>query len=221
MKIEIKNKELLIKNALVISIIALLFACFWWQLRTHISLKQELNKKGEAFKEAKSASRRLKKLQRQIQELEEREKTINKKVPRNEKQPLGLVRALTSIAGEIGLRNAVFTIKEPKKAAHTEQEIMTMAEQQESLYEGASLPPEIQPAFSEEQSAGPPPAGPNALKLEMSFEGTYAQVLSFLKRVGGLERVVAVEEITMERRKEILPYQKVVLGLVAYTFLNQ
>jgi Tfp pilus assembly protein PilO len=215
MKLEIENKALFAKNVLVVSLMVLLFACFLWQLRINLSLQQELNKKQEEFKEAASASKRLKKLQRQMQELEEQEKTINNKVPRNEKNPLGLVRTLTNIAADIGLRNAVFTIQESKKL---EQEVMSLAQQQEGLNEDTSSPPKVLPAFSQGQSASPPPAGPSALKLEMSFAGTYAQVLNFLKRAAAIERVVAVEAITMERKRETLPYQQISLRLITYTF---
>lgn len=189
MKIEIKNNPLFVKNAIAVSVIALLFACFLWQIRTNISLKQELNTKKEEFKEARSASRRLKKLQRQILALEEREKTINSMVPRNEQQPLGLVRTLSGLAADTGLKNAAFTIKGGKAAPSDAQ--------------------------------APLPAGIDSLRLEMSFEAALAQTLDFLKRAAGIERVVAVEKVEIERKKEILPCQKVTLELVAYTFSGE
>lgn len=189
MKIEIKNNPVFVKSAAWFSVIALLFACFLWQIRANISLKQELNTKNEEFKEAKSASKRLKKLQRQIQDLEEREKTINNKAPRNENQPLGLIRTLNGLAADIGLKNAVFTIKE-KKSSDSQLQAMP-----------AALP-----------------LGINSLRLEMSFEAALAQALDFLKMAAKIERVVAVEKIEVARKKEILPHQKVTLELVAYTF---
>lgn len=191
MKAEIKNRPLVVKNALWVAAIALLFACFLWQIRLNSSLRQELHNKKEEFKEASSAGKRLKKLQKQIQELEEREKIIDNRVPRNEQQPLNLVRTLTGLAADIGLKNTVFTIKE-RKASSSE------------------------PAMN-----APLPPGLDSLRLEMSFEGVYSQALDFLKRAERIERVVAVEKVEIERKKEILPCQKVTLELVAYTFLNQ
>lgn len=192
MKIEIKNNPLFAKNAIAASLIALLFACFLWQVRTNISLKQELNTKRGEFKEAKSASKRLKKLQQQIQELEEREKTINSMVTRNEQQPLGLVRALSGLAADAGLKNAAFTIK-AKKADASDTQAME----------------------------APLPAGLDSLRLEMSFEAALAQTLDFLKKAAKIERVVAAEKIEIGREKEISPRQKVTLELVAYTFSGE
>ncbi|TAN62309.1 hypothetical protein EPN16_01910 [bacterium] len=192
MKIEINNNPFFAKNAIAFSVIALLFACFLWQIRANISLKQELNTKKDEFKEAKSASRRLKKLQQQIQGLEGREKTVNSMVPRNEQQPLGLVRTLSGLAADTGLKNAAFTIKEGKAAPSGAQAMET-----------------------------PLPAGIGSLRVEMSFESALSQALDFLKRAASIERVVAVEKVKIERKKEILPHQKVTLELVAYTFSGE
>lgn len=207
MKIEIKDRALFAKNALEISIIILLCVCFAWQLKTNISLKQELNTKREEFKEARYASRRLKKLQRQIQEMQEREKTINNMVTRNEQQPLGLVRTLSGLAADTGLKNAAFTIK-GKKAAPPGTQAME-----------APLPAGIDSGTQAMEA--PLPAGIDSLRLEMSFEAALAQTLDFLKKTTDIERVVEVEKAEIERKKEILPRQKVTLELVAYTFSGE
>lgn len=191
MKIEIKNQNLFIKNASAIILIVLLFSLFLWGLKINSRLTQELAvKKGEQ-KEAKSASKRLKALQKQFQALEQKEKTVGLRVPANEKHPFSLIRTLTSIAGEIGLKGPSFdTLTED-------------AGQQEAagIQVSTSLPP-----------------GPKPIKLEMNFTATHQQLLKFLDRLMNLERIAAVEEIKIERDKKILPRQKVSLQLVTYTF---
>ncbi len=222
MRIEIKDKGLLIKNAAAASAIVLLFICFVWQVRVNTSLRQQLSVKKAEFKEAKSASSRLKKLQRQIQYLEEKERAINNQAPAGEKQPFDLVKTLTSVSADIGLRNMTFTIKGPEKPAQAGEGAMTVTQQQEGLEEDSSGAQENQAQIAETQTyAAAPATGPVPVKLELSFEATYPQALNFLKRVSGLERVVAVESIKIGRKKEILPYQKVSLKLVAYSFPAQ
>jgi Tfp pilus assembly protein PilO len=231
MQIEIKSRGGFIKNAAVVCLIILLFICSVWQIRVNVSLKQQLNAKRAEFKEAMSASKRLVKLQRQIQEIEEKERAINNQVPRAEQKPFGLVKALTAVAGEIGLRNIVFTINgtEKEKWAQPQQEAMTMLQQQEEPDESSFMAPESQALMSETPArlkngavgqayAAAPAAGPIPLKLELGFKATYSQALNFLKRINGLERVVAVEGIRIERKKETLPFQKVSFELVTYAF---
>ena len=202
MKIGIKNKELFIKNAAVISLIVLLFLLFLWGLKINSRLAQELAVKKGEHKEAKSASRRLRALQKQLQDLEQKEKTIGLRVPTNEKHPFSLIRTLTSIAGEIGLKGPSFAMKD--SATQTSDGTLT---QDAGQPEAAGI----------QASANLPP-GPKPIRIEMNFTATYQQLLKFLDRLMNLERIAAAEEIKIERDKKTLPRQKISLQLVTYVF---
>lgn len=202
MKIEIKNKKSFIKNAAAISLIVILFLSFLWGSKINSRLTEELAVKKGEHKEAKSASKRLKAFQKQLQALEQKEKTIGLRVPTNEKHPFILIRTLTSIAGEIGLKGPSFAMND--SAAQTSDDALT---QEAGQQEAAGI----------QVSASPPP-GPKPIRLEMSFTATYQQLLEFLDRLMNLERIVAAEEIKIERDKKTLPRQKISLQLVTYVF---
>jgi len=72
-----------------------------------------------------------------------------------------------------------------------------------------------------DQSVSGPGAGLSPLYFAMVCEGTYPQLLEFLKELTSLERVVAVEKIEVKRGKDILPYQQITISFVTYTFLTQ
>jgi Tfp pilus assembly protein PilO len=61
----------------------------------------------------------------------------------------------------------------------------------------------------------------DSLFFEMVFEGTFSQTLDFLKAISELERLVSVEKMQIERGEDILPRQKVILNLVAYTAVKK
>lgn len=205
MKIEIKNKNPFIKNAAAISLIVPLFLLSIWGLKINSRLTQELAVKKGEHKEAKSASKRLKALQEQLQALEQKEKTVGLRVPTNEKHPFGLIRTLTSIAGEIGLKDLSFTMKGPADSStQTSDDTLT---QEAGQQEAAGI----------QVSTGLPP-GPKPIRLEMHFTAAYQQLLKFLDRLMDLERIIAAEEIKIERDKKTLPRQKISLQLVTYVF---
>lgn len=197
MKIGIKNKALFIENAAVAVAIILLSFLSISGLKLNTRLARELALKKSEHKEARSAGKRLKALQKQVQDLEQKEKTIGIRVPAHEKLPFILIRTLTAIAGEAGLKKPAFRIDETDE---------TQAQQ---------ITQQDAPAVQGDTGALP---GPKPIKLQMSFEATYQQALSFLEKINNLERVVKVEQIKIERKKEILPCQKVSLQLVTYTF---
>lgn len=206
MNIEIKNKRLFIKNAATVSLIVLLFLVFIWGMKINSRLAQELAVKKSEHKEAKSASKRLKAFQKELQNLEQKEKIIGLRVPTtNEKQPFSLIRTLTAIASETGLTDFSFTMKEPgDSATQTSDDALTQGASQSGsvgIQASLSLPP-----------------GPKPIRLQMNFAATYQQLLKFLDRLMNLERIVSAQEIKIERDKKELPRQKISLQLVAYVF---
>lgn len=181
------NMMVLIVLILLLGVSALLF-------KKNRDLKHTLKEKRLELKEAKLASRKLEALEKQSQDLKRKEDSLHRKAPFNEKQPLGLVKKLISIAGEKGLRGMTIIIKEKKETASGAQE---------------------EPVQPEPVESGPAPR-----YLELKFESNFSQLLGFLEQVFNLERIVKVEGISIERKKEVSAYQRVSLELVTYTFLQ-
>lgn len=188
---KIKNILPWIKIAAAAGCVLLIILFGLWQLNTSLNLGRELSQKTSALKEAQAASQSLKKLQDRISELERSEKIINIRVPLAEKYPFELIRTLTAIAQRAGLRKAVFSLKDENTGGDTAP---------------AGYP------------AGDLTNRPKPAEIEMNFEGTYSQLVRFLERLRSLERVVVVQGIKIERKKEILPCQQISLRLITYTF---
>ncbi|MDD5348228.1 MAG: type 4a pilus biogenesis protein PilO [Candidatus Omnitrophica bacterium] len=75
-----------------------------------------------------------------------------------------------------------------------------------------------QSALPLEGAAALPAETLQPLYIQMDAEAAFPQVLSFLERLAGLERIVQVERAEISRRKEAVPYQAVTLNLVTYSF---
>ncbi len=147
---------------------------------------------------------------------------LYKKVPLDEKEPLVLMKTIIRLGGESGLRGISINLKEEDAAASETAsygEGQAEATQTGGGEEAAQPPPEqsagevIQQPVSQEERVFP-------VYLEMSFEGSFPQILSFLNKLEHFERLIKVEGVLIERKKEILPYQKVSLDLTTYTFLK-
>lgn len=52
----------------------------------------------------------------------------------------------------------------------------------------------------------------------MSFEATFPQLKMFMKDLRALKRIVTVEKLTITRDENKLPYQKIALELISYSF---
>jgi len=181
------KKTRLLSNLSIVILLILFIALFLWLLRVNLTLRQIWNERKHEFQEAKTSIRRLETLEKQGQDLKQKEDTLYNKVSLDEKQPLSLIKSLISIGGEIGLRGVTISVEE-KGEARTEQ------------------------------ASGLPQTGPKPLYLKMNFEGTFTQLLDFLKKLNHLERIVTVSTLEIKRSEEILPYQKASLQLITYTF---
>lgn len=221
MKITIEKTRLIaVAPFLVVAII--LASCFVWQLKTNITLRQELSAKKNEFKEAEAASKHLMTLEKQASDMKQKQEALYKKVPVNEKEPFGLMKALIRLGGQAGLRKITLSLKE--KAVVTAQEAASQAGQ--AADQGAETPADEAGGQQGAVSAQTDDAGVVALPqgastpiyLQMDFEGSFPQILVFLEKLMSLERIVEVEGIFIERKKETLPYQKASLDLIAYTF---
>lgn len=220
------KKTILFINLTLAAILTLLVLFFFWKLHSNSLLKQGLEAKRRELKEAHSHIRQLEKLERERQGLIQKEESLNKMAPAGEKQPLGLIKTLIAIGSEIGIKNATFNIEEEegKKQTGVSTGQTSGAEApnlQEDLSENVPYQTGQAPMLPTTQTSANLQPQPMPLGIEINFEATYLQALDFLKGIAGIERIVVVEGIVMERKKEILPYQRVSLKLVTYTFLNQ
>lgn len=223
---------------ILITVLIILIAFLFWQYKDSFNLKRQLEEKNTELEKAQVVSRRVEELEKQNEELRQKEGILYSRVSIDEKQPFSLIRKILSIGNEIGLRGMSFDIKEksekeqkdsqglikgpPNKALAEEDMSGSGAMPHRSLTEGeGALMPGARQAPQPVKSQEASKAGPKPLYFQMEFEGTFLQFLDFLKRVSNLERVVTIDTLEIKRSKELLPYQKATLQLVTYTFSGE
>jgi Tfp pilus assembly protein PilO len=196
-----------VMNIITGVLLALCVILFLFQFKQNMNIREEYNSKNSEFKEAKAASKRLEGLEKQTNELKYKEDILEKRIPINEKHPFDLMKMIIKAGGESGLREIVFTMK------------------QSSGQDDGGSPPPSGGRFGVPQ--GQPNQGkplseldPNPKDISLTFEGTFPQTMVFIKKITSLERLVTLQGIEIERKEEILPYQKVALSLKVYTFVK-
>jgi Tfp pilus assembly protein PilO len=162
---------------------------FLWQLKTNSAIRKNFTKKDQELKDAQKAGRRLAELEKQSQDLKDKEKVLVERVPSAEKDPLASIKIITQLGSKKGLIKMSFKIKTASALAG--------------------------------QSPYNLGAGLSALYFVMECQATYPQLLDFLKELMNLKRVVAVEKIEVRRDEKALPYQRISINLVAFTFAKQ
>lgn len=209
-------------------ILPLLILSFFWQLNKNLALRKLLKEKNNALETSEAASRHLEKLKKQELELQEKEKILRRKLPADDRQPLALIKALISLGRETGLREISLSIKEEPaaeaKGSYSKGNEMASASELEEIPQSAAKSSassnDMEVSVSRSGSAKSRSARngePEPVYLEINCEGTFQQLIIFLNRLRELERIVAVGEISIERKKDILPFQKISLELVTYT----
>lgn len=63
--------------------------------------------------------------------------------------------------------------------------------------------------------------GVKTVNLELTFSSGYQQLIEFLEKINNLGRLVGVEKVEISRDAKILPNQRILLRLVAYSFTKQ
>lgn len=220
MKINIDQKKI-IAVAPLIAAIVILSSFYTWQFRMGITLKEDLASKKKEFRRAEAASKHLKDLERQISDIKQKEEMLFRRVPINEKEPLGLIRSLIRLGGQAGLKGITVSLKDKALPAQgvASQSRRGAAQGAEGAPADEASAESITPAEAPAEDASPAPqAGPAPIYLQMEFEGSFPQLLSFLDKLMNLERIVKVEGMRVQRKKDIIPYQKVSMDLVTYTF---
>lgn len=193
-------------------------AFFIWQLKSNAALRQEMVSRKKEFQEAKAVSRHLKELEKKAESIKQREEELYKKIPLGEREPFDLIRAIIQMGIKAGLKKLVFKMGE--NTVDITAGASTSRQMTNQDAEGLDINPLSADDLSVSQEAAEPIllGAPVAIYLEVSFEGAFPQLLKFLEGLMNMERLVKIEEIRIERKKEILPSQSVFLKLTVYAF---
>lgn len=179
------------------------------EFRKNLHLKRNLAKKQAELKTARHAYDHLEDLKRELHQQEKREEELNRILPENEKEPIELIKRITSNLSQFRLRNVEFSLEkeegpmtmEYQEGAFSTEEMAGTPHPQAGTTISASLQEEVQP-----------------LSFKMSFECEFLDLISFLDWLLNQERLVSIEDMSIKREDKILPRQKITLQLSAYTY---
>ncbi|MCG2711384.1 MAG: hypothetical protein L6416_03560 [Candidatus Omnitrophica bacterium] len=205
-----KNSKLI----LIISgmLFAALLSILILEFKINAALKKEWLEKEGSIKAAKKITQEAEKIQKEITDLTIEDSQIEKMVPLNEQEPMGLIKTLSLLANQSKAKNLeIIFLNQGKDSSDT-------SDQQEQS--GTSFSPEDEEddEFSEQNETF------FSLKpqlIQMNFECEFPQVIAFLNKALSLDRIVLIDSVKIERVEKILPRQKVTLMLSAYTFLAE
>jgi Tfp pilus assembly protein PilO len=85
-------------------------AAYVLQIRITMSLQKVLKEKTQELKDAQSANKRLELLESQRQDLSQKERELNLRVSRNEKEPLSVIKELARLGASTGIMGTKFKI---------------------------------------------------------------------------------------------------------------
>jgi hypothetical protein len=165
---------------------------FFWQLNTRSRLNAQLEKAKKEAKQAQKDMRRVLELKKDPTKLEDRAAENSQKISSLEMVPMGLMRQLFDAGTELGLKDIRF-----------DHELNTKLDDDQ-------LKRKIE--FMQTYSSA-------KIELEyfiMHFKAGFQELYSFLRRVYSLDRIVTLERITVERKKNILPEHEVSMVLITY-----
>ncbi len=182
---------------ILLLITVFLLVGFIYQITKVNASREELKERKGYLRELRGVKRKSKKIEEEIEKYKLKEEEVLRKIPKSEESILLLVRELASIADAMMIKNITFEMAPEKNKKDKESPIMRRRSR---------------PAIKEETTG---PIKPHDFKV--SFNAGYKETVEFIKRVINLERVVSVKNLEIERKDEILPFQKVTLTLTTYT----
>jgi len=183
-----------------------------FSFRVNMILRKELKAKIEKVKKTEEAEKELAKLEKEIIALQEESLHIEKRIPQNEEVPLKLIKKLSAIGEIRGFRNLKIEYLEEKPLS---------AETTAFSYGGDTSTTNYSSGQGQTVSSSGVQSNTLSVKkryIKMKFECEFPAVVSFLKEALQLERLVTIENIEMKRDPKILPRQRVIINLTAYTF---
>jgi Tfp pilus assembly protein PilO len=96
--------------------VVLVVLTFFWQFKSNKQVRKIFKEKKLELQEAQKASRRLEQMEKQSQELKLKGESLAKRIPLGEKTPLNLIKVITRLAMDIGLKNLKFDLKSASSA---------------------------------------------------------------------------------------------------------
>lgn len=219
-----KNKYLII----IISIVFLILSAFlfFWQMNVRSALTRDLKIKNDELRKTKSVNDNLTVMESRNSELERRQRFLYKKVPLAVKQPLDLIKDIAKLAGDAGLREVSFSIKEAQESGDASGSNKNVAGS--TLPQGKEHSGKAENKDNSEDAQGKhstktknvKPAQPQvkSILITMDCQGLFADLAVFLDNLGSLNRLVVVSSIQIKRNLDILPLLEISLELNTYTY---
>jgi len=163
---------------------------FLGEYNRNLSLRRELKEKSKELKEAEEMRKKIEELERSKKEQLLRLKELERRLPERLNE-VSLMREITSLAIHFGVRNIEFVPLVAKNDVESQRNL--------------AIPFYVNNVR------------PHMFRINMEIEFPY--LVSFLKNMMNMERVISVESIEIKREKNIVPRQKVSLDIVSYTFI--
>jgi len=183
-----------------------------FNFRVNVNLKRELKEKTEKVKKTEEAEKELERLEKEIITLQEEATHIEERIPQNEEVPLELMKKLTVLGELAGFRNL--------KIEYLTEKTLS-AETAAFSYAGNTSSVDYSSTQTQNVSSSRTQSNTINVKeryIKMNFECEFPEMVSFLKEILELERLLTIESVEVKRDKRILPRQKVIINLTAYTF---
>ncbi|OQX88294.1 MAG: hypothetical protein B6D55_00665 [Candidatus Omnitrophica bacterium 4484_70.2] len=163
---------------------------FFSEYNKNLSLRRELKEKSKELKEAEEMRKKLKELEKSKKEQLLRLKELERELP-EESGEVSLMKEITSLAIHFGVRNIEFVPLVAKDNVEGQRNLTI-------------------PFYTNN-------VRPHMFRINMEIEFPY--LVSFLKNIMNMERVISVENIEIKREENIIPRQKVSLDIISYTFI--
>lgn len=179
-------------------------AVFVWQLRSGARINAEFAASEKALAALRVSSSRSRELRRLQADLDEQEARLFRRIPAETGHPLGLIREISSLAKSSGFR--AFTIELVAQDASADVPAPAAAAGQDPAAGGKS--------GKTKKNA----VGPRVVAMDIRCEAGFADLLLFLRRLYGLERIVSMEKLRIQRVDASLPRQSVEMRIHAYSF---
>jgi len=163
---------------------------FLSEYNRNLSLRREFKGKLKKLEEVEELRRRLEGLEKSKEEQLLRLKELSEKLP-EESGEVSLMREITSLAIHFGVRNIEFVPGIGKNNV-AEKNNLAISSYANNIR-------------------------PHIFRMNMEIEFPY--LVSLLKNMMAMKRVVSVENIEIKREENIIPRQKVSLDIISYTFI--
>jgi|GEM_PF-2131522 len=194
-------------NIYIFLILLVIFSIglFIYQIRITNSLKRELSGKESKLEEITTVKEVIYGIEKKLVESELKEQEMLTKIPEGKESIFDLMRELTMLGDEIGLRDINFRMEE-KPEGNDKQE-------------GEGKPRKGFDLLDKK------PASSSTLidkvdyhYIKMSFKCGYRELFAFIKKIINLERLVSIDVVEIKREENTVPRQSITLDLVTYTF---